>query len=462
MPVEPGKRYASCARLREPDSSSLAEADMQRLWFEECYRNPLTTTTGETIRMLQPGFWNKGAGPDFTHACLLNGQGEKEVGAIEIHPRPPDWIQHGHDRDRNYEGVILHVVWQLGPRTFFPGTEQGRALRQIELAPQLRAPVARLRSLLTARPEEVASGVRLGRCRQELAALPADQVRDLLRDAGWFRFRTKTRLFNTRAEVVGPDQALWLGIAEGMGYAENREPFRLLARRLPLAELRALPPPVREARLYGLAGFMPDRLIDLPDPTGRKWLRSLWDAWWKERDQFADEILPPARWTRAGVRPANRPERRLAALVALLHLWPSFIQDLANPDQSRTETLLAGLQHPFWSHHLGWHSAARPAPIALLGKERIERLLFNTLWPAAHSQSPAQVESLLLGRKVSGLNRSVRRAAVRLLPPSFPTAWTRELLVQEGLIQVFHDFCLNETEHCATCDFPEFVRAWSA
>lgn len=460
MLMEPGERYASCARLREPEAATLSEADIQRLWFEEGYRNPLITTTGETIRILQPGFWNKGAGPDFTHACLLNGRGEKEVGAIEIHTRPPDWVGHGHDQDRAYEGVILHVVWQLGPRTFFPGTEQRRALRQVELGSQLRAPLPKLRTLLQARPEEVSSGVRLGRCRQELSKLPPEQVRNLLHDAGWFRFRQKVRLFQARADVLGHDQALWLGMAEGMGYAENREPFRLLARRLPVKDLLALPAPAQEARLYGLAGFMPDRLIDLPDRSGREWLRSLWDVWWKERDSFAAEILPASRWTRAGVRPANRPERRLAALVALLRLWPSFSQAVNHPAEGRLESLLADLHHPFWSTHLGWRAATRPRPVALLGRERIERILFNTLWPAAYPQNREAIDDLLAQRKAAGLNRSVRRASTRLLPPTLPARWTHELLLQEGLIQIFNDFCLQQTEQCATCEFPEFVRAW--
>ncbi|MFQ3671120.1 MAG: DUF2851 family protein, partial [Verrucomicrobiia bacterium] len=337
MPVQPGQRYATYPRLRESESTPLAELDIQRLWFEQAYCNPLITTTGETIHILQPGFWNKSAGPDFTHACLLNGQGQKEIGTIEVHLHPPDWSAHGHHHNRAYENVILHVVWHLGPRSFFPRTQRGRPLRQIELASQLRAPLPRLRTLFSANPEELNLGVRLGRCRQTLATLPPLHIRDLLRDAGWFRFHSKTRLFETRAQLLGSDQALWLGLADGMGYSENRAPFTLLARRLPLADLLPLPDPVREARLYGLAGFIPERLLDLPDPAGRRWLRLLWDAWWKERPLFADEIFPATRWVKSGVRPANRPERRLAALSALLRAWPALSRSLADPTSGATE-----------------------------------------------------------------------------------------------------------------------------
>ena len=49
-------------------------------------------------------------GPDF-----LNGRIRLEnttwVGHIEIHVKGSDWSRHEHSADRNYDNVILHVVW---------------------------------------------------------------------------------------------------------------------------------------------------------------------------------------------------------------------------------------------------------------------------------------------------------------------------------------------------------------
>ena len=42
------------------------------------------------------------------------------------------------------------------------------------------------------------------------------------------------------------------------------------------------------------------------------YVRRVWDHWWREREQFADLILPRELWCFHGVRPANHPQRRLA------------------------------------------------------------------------------------------------------------------------------------------------------
>ncbi len=71
----------------------------------------LTTTDGEPIQVLHPGFRNDDSGPDFANARLIINDVEW-AGTVEIHTRTSDWLAHRHQRDRAYDNVILHVVWE--------------------------------------------------------------------------------------------------------------------------------------------------------------------------------------------------------------------------------------------------------------------------------------------------------------------------------------------------------------
>jgi len=51
---------------------------------------------------------------------------------------------------------------------------------------------------------------------------------------------------------------------------------------------------------------------ELADASPDSYLRELWDQWWRERDRFAELLLPGKLWRFSGLRPANQPQRRLA------------------------------------------------------------------------------------------------------------------------------------------------------
>jgi hypothetical protein len=55
-------------------------------------------------------------------------------------------------------------------------------------------------------------------------------------------------------------------------------------------------------------------------------------------------------------------------------------------------------------------------------------------------------------------NHPVRVAAVRLLAGR--KLYSRSMLIQEGLLQIYEDFCLMDEEKCARCDFEKWVRNW--
>ena len=87
-----------------------SEAFLQWLWGNGLFdHNELRTECGKPVRILDLGTHNKTDGPDFISSRLAI-DGVEWHGNVELHLKSRDWYAHGHQKDENYNSVILHVV----------------------------------------------------------------------------------------------------------------------------------------------------------------------------------------------------------------------------------------------------------------------------------------------------------------------------------------------------------------
>jgi hypothetical protein len=242
----------------------------------------------------------------------------------------------------------------------------------------------------------------------------------------------------------------------------------MLAQRLPL-KLLAAHPAGAEALLFGAAGWLETQVFDKALPEARDYLRGLWENWWKYRTEFC--AVSPPRWTLAGARPQNHPHRRLGALAQIVRQWKKIrpasdppSRGSAAPGQRLVDALTA-VGHPYWNHHFTLASSPTIEPLALIGSSRIQDILANVAFPclslrpevapaawAAYASLPAALE-----------NEKSRRAALRLLgrrPDA--AALQKKLFHQQALLQIYEDFCLQDSSDCAQCLFPEQLTRWPA
>jgi hypothetical protein len=457
-------RYRPPLSLREEAAPTPTELEVQALWFEQLYQPGLKTDDGRTVEIIQPGFWNHGGGPDFSRAVARfskNGKPEDDlsIGNVEVHLRAADWSAHGHHTDSAYENTILHVVWEAKGKAFFPATESFRRVPQIVLSTQLVAPWPELQPLCAAMLKGPLPGAVPGRCSPELAALPADQIAEILRAAGLFRLRQKARRWYWRQRIASPAQALHEALAEALGFHANQIPMRLVAQRLPWAKLRELKPEARLAHLFGLAGFLPNESVTRLQSEPRAWLRELWEIWWKARGALDYALLPKSQWKLAGLRPLNRPERRFAALAQIVPRIPDLLAALKARDADRFSATLLGIRDPFWEKHATLTGTPLATPCRLLGEERVHDILINVFWPMVSLEDPAAADTALRQFQAAS-NGAARIATQRLLVSALTPKQAREALVQQGLLQIFRDYCQTDCSQCRTCSFPELVKQW--
>ena len=263
---------------------TMSERVLQQIWLRrdfECL--DLRTASGKTLEIIDPGSWNHGGGPDFLNA-VLRIAGELRTGDVEIHFYESDWQAHGHDRNANFNKVMLHVVL-FEPRSLdrdirLVKTDAGQGLETFYLMPKLHCD---LESYV-----EAAALREMGRVDHlewvnAFMALDAATRRAILERAGQQRWKQKLGYAKQRLESAGWHKACHGYLLEVLGYARNRLPMARIAERYPL---------------------------------------ELWESGAIEVETV--HVSECDHWVRGSQRPANNPLRRLKDYMRLAQTRPDW------------------------------------------------------------------------------------------------------------------------------------------
>ena len=382
--------------LDEVRGGRVTERHVQAIWYDAALRPAsLRTRGGLELRVVSPGAWNLGPGPDFIGAVLEVGKSRRRVvGDVEVHLRPADWDAHGHGRDPRYRGVVAHVVWGCGPvpASLPPGALSVWLGRFVLADPEFSPLCVDLSAYPYARlPEDPRP------CGGSVGADPA-VAEKVLAAAGRRRLALKARLMAERIEASrrGEYQVYYEETMAALGYSANAERFRSVARRLPVRNLPREADSARTAML--VAGGFED-------------------------------------WDRSRQRPSNSPEVRLAAAADLFVSgeYPSFA---ASSDFSRA-SCIAMLR----AMCLGGR----------IGRGRAAAVMANVVLPFALASG--RVREIPDWLPPEDISAPVRLMAFRLFGRDHnpARAYAGNGLLVQGLIQILRETCLPRHPDCAPC-----------
>lgn len=453
------------------------EAILQACWAHQLWSSSALRTADELpLRVLFPGWLNRGAGPDFTAARLLIGEDEV-FGDVEIHVDESAWSAHGHHRDRAYDRVALHVVLRRSaapgppsPAGKNPPVFVALPFLSLRLGEVMDDPETMLR-----RYEELP-----GRCGLKAALAGPEALPRVIAHAAearaWEKAERILPLWKDRPE----EQILFELVFQSLGYRPHAEVFRALAARFPLASLGrflALPQPEARSevlsRWFGALG-----LLDGPIPKGSGQQEDYRN--WQERWSGLGEPPLAERFKRGAARPWNSPERRMVGLFHHLYAmgvggwlkgWLALLRDLdALRDRPELKkTALEKLErvfdsHPWepWRRLVSFSHEPLQQSAALVGADRITIVVANAIIPFflayARRRGDAALEKLIYRLFIvlppEAPNRKTRFMEKRLMPLG---PMTRTLRMHQGLLQVYQDFCTSFYEGCLKCRFPDLI-----
>ncbi|MCI7071590.1 DUF2851 family protein [Bacteroides pyogenes] len=471
---------------------------LQYVWKHKLFPlQPLQTTGGLPVEVIDPGLHNSNAGPDFFNA-KLKIDGTLWVGNVEVHSLSSDWFRHGHDRDRAYDSVILHVAGKVDTDIVRPG---GESLPQL----QLNCPDA-----VRTHYEELRNADRYPCCTEVVGALPKIAVHSWLTSLQTERLQQKALQIEKRLERCDRnwEDAFFVTLARNFGFGLNGDAFERWAGTLPFravdkhrddlfqieafffgqaglldeiasranASGRAVKPQVQTAHLAAsgtvdalraeakadglpLHSRVTSTLETVPaDLPADEYYFRLQKEYRYLRHKFGfDAQMQASDWRFLRLRPGNFPHIRLAQLAWLYRSGSTLFSRLMEGETLETvRGMLAARTSDYWTEHYLFHKPS-PRREKTLGAKSVDLLVINTVVPFLYAYGLHKADERLCDRALRFLDE------LKAEDNHIVRSWSAAGLAvtsaadSQALVQLRTAYC--EQRKCLYCRFGyEYMR----
>ncbi len=395
----------------------------------------LKSVNGADIKIFHSGELNNDAGPDFFNA-KIEVDGITLVGNIEIHVNSSDWLKHGHENDKAYDNLILHVVYKCD-KVIPQNTKHN--VETVELKNYIDAGILKKYNSL------ISSSSALP-CSKQIKIAEAIKIHSWLQRMLAERLESKTDYVKHVFLASQNDfsQTLYLMLARNFGFKVNAEPFELLAKHVPLqvalkhsSNLFQL-----EALYFGCAGF-------LNKSYKNKYLQQLQNEYEFLKNKYKLIELDVSLWKFLRLRPANFPTVRLWQFAMMIHKCSELFR---NPEQfNSVETLHKAISHPNEGYFSKHYKLDGPEVRAIkgLGKNSLENIMINTMAPflffyGKQTANNGFIEAAFECYAELPFEDNVKTRHFTKAGLKFKTA-----AESQGIIQLFDNYCKNT--RCLEC-----------
>lgn len=342
----------------------MTERLLQFIWqFQYFNRSQLAVSSGEPLQIIFPGNINSNQGPDFSNAKIRIGK-TTWAGSVELHLKTSDWKKHNHQNDKNYQNVILHIVWE---------NDETEIESQVPIL-ELRDRVSKL--LLT-RYAELMNSKGFIPCGKNITS-----VKDITWQAWKERLvaerllrKSKTVELHLIQNKFHWEETFWWLLARNFGFLVNADAFEQVAKSISINILAKHKNQLQqvEALLFGQAGLLQENFSeDYPELLQREY------NFLKKKYKLV-KIHQPIHFLR--MRPGNFPSIRLAQLAVLItessHLF-SKIKEASSVDQIKKWFDITA--NDYWHYHYRFDESSSFKK-KKLGDTMINNIIINSICP---------------------------------------------------------------------------------
>ena len=337
----------------------MREEFLYYIWENRLTNKDLHTTEGEPIDIVATGYRNTDSGPDYLEAKIQIGD-KLWAGHVEIHVKASDWNRHGHQADKAYQNVVLHVVYENDTTV--------NAIPTLELK-------GHFDETIFAHYQAFVSSKSWISCEKSIGQVSPFTRLSWLDRMAVERLETKSTSVTKILEANQFDweDALYKLLLRYFGLKVNNEAFEYLANILPFKTLLKHADNLiqLEAMLFGCAGFLEDDFTE-EYPLLLKREFAVMKA------KFNLLTMPAERWKFMRMRPSNFPTIRLAQMAQLIHKNGCLFSKIREAkNAAEVKALFDVKASEYWETHYRFETAseakARLSPMWRRASPRIRR-----------------------------------------------------------------------------------------
>ncbi|WP_370398137.1 DUF2851 family protein [Tenacibaculum dicentrarchi] len=415
----------------------MKEEFLHFLWKYKLFNTTnLKSIANETIKIIKSGLHNQNTGPDFLTAHLkINNQ--LWIGNVEIHINSSDWYLHKHEEDKNYEAIILHVVWQHDTVIFM---KNNKPLPTLQLKDFIDiALLENYQKLFSKKSSWIL-------CENQINSVDTILINNWLEKLYLQRLERKSVFIkdllsnsNNNYEAV-----LFQLLAKNFGLKINGDSFLRLSQSFDFSVLRKTRFNELElsALLFGQAGFFEDEIeneyfIQLKNEYN-------FISHKHNLTPISNNLFQFFR-----MRPTNFPTIRIAQLVALFHKHQNLFSQLIETKKIADFYKLFSVEvNDFWKIHYTFETESKKSSKKIT-KSFIDLLLINTIIPLKYiyEKNRGEVNEAdffdLIKQLKSEKNTIISKFSDLKIK-------SENALKSQALLELKNNYCTDK--HCLQCD----------
>ncbi|KAF2515166.1 DUF2851 family protein [Flavobacterium foetidum] len=359
----------------------MKEDFLHYLWrFKKFETLNLRTAENEELIIVHSGDYLENSGPDFFNAQIIIG-GQKWAGNVEIHLKSSDWYNHFHERDKAYDNVILHVVWENDMAVF---RENNTEIPVLVLKEYVSENALEMYHQLTAPKSWIY-------CEKQLTQLDDFVLKNWQERLFFERLERKSKFIYDLLKETNQDweAVLFILLAKNFGLNTNGQAFLQIAKSIPFSVIRkeGFEAENLEALLFGIAGLLDSHFEDV-------YFLDLKIRYLYLINKYQIEKNPVEQVLFFKHRPDNFPTIRLAQLAGLYNKNQNLFSEIINLKSTESVyRLLKAAPSPYWQSHYLFDKASS-WKAKFLSNSFIDLLILNTIIPIQFAYASIMGESI--------------------------------------------------------------------